>query len=260
MNDDAKPSHPNVAWRGLWRDPEFVRGAQDMSGVAVGIAAWGLVTGVAMANSGMGVGLALLMSLTVFAGSAQLATVPLIASGAPLWVIWGTALCINLRFVIFSAAWRPYLMQYTLGQRLLLSYFTADMNTVVFMKRFPQPGYAPEHWPYFWGMSLTNWGAWQVASLAGIFLSTSIPPTWGLGFAGALALFGLTCSLLTTRSTWVTAGVAAIAALASYALPFKLHIVVAIAAAVSAGLLLDSSSKISTNASRVNDDSEKGAS
>ena len=30
------------------------------------------------------------------------------AQGAPLWVIWATAFCVNLRFIIFSAGWRPY--------------------------------------------------------------------------------------------------------------------------------------------------------
>mgnify|MGYP003349061679 CR=1 FL=1 len=41
-----------------------------------------------------------------------------------------------------------------------------------------------------------------------------------------LALFGLICSLLVSRSTWVSAAVAACAAVAAYALPFKLNIVV----------------------------------
>ena len=243
MTDELRSPSLWGATKRLWRHPDFRQGARDMSGVALGIAAWGLVTGVAMANSGMGLGLAVLMSLTVFAGSAQLATMPLIASGAPLWVIWGTALCVNLRFVIFSATWRPYVMRYSRRQRILMSYFTADMNTVVFMKRFPHPGSAPagSQWAYFWGMSLINWGSWQVASLLGIALSTSIPSAWGLGFAGTLALFGLSCSLLTTRSTWVSAGVAASAALAAFALPFKLHMVVAIAAAVSLGLVMDAS-------------------
>ena len=57
-----------TAWP--WRHPEYRRGAKDMVGIALGIAAWGLVTGVAMVNSGMGVGLALMMLLLVFAGSA----------------------------------------------------------------------------------------------------------------------------------------------------------------------------------------------
>ena len=47
--------------------PEFRIGASEMWPQAPGMAAWGLMTGVAMANSGMGLGAALLMTLTVFA-------------------------------------------------------------------------------------------------------------------------------------------------------------------------------------------------
>jgi predicted branched-subunit amino acid permease len=214
-------------------------GAREMSGIALGISAWGLVTGVAMVDSGMGVPLALLMSLIVFAGTAQLATMPLIAAGAPVWVVWATAVCINLRFVIFSATWRPYFAGYPLGQRLRLAYFTADLNYVLFMRRFPQPKPAPEQLPYFWGGCLTNWLAWQVSSLLGIFLADRVPTHWGIGFAGTLALLGLTCSLLNDRATWITAAVAGCAAVAAYAMPLKLNIVVAIAAAVAVGLLID---------------------
>lgn len=210
-----------------------------MSGIALGIAAWGLVTGVAMIDSGMGMPLALLMSLVVFAGTAQLATMPLIAAGAPVWVVWATALCINLRFVIFSATWRPYFAGYPLRQRLRLAYFTADLNYVLFMRRFPQPRPAPEQLPYFWGGCLTNWLSWQLSSLLGIFLADRVPAKWGVGFAGTLALLGLTCSLLTDRATWITAAVAGCAAVAAYAMPLKLNIVVAIAAAVAVGLLID---------------------
>ena len=39
--------------RALLRDPHFRRGARDMLDFAPGIAAWGLVTGVAMAKSGL---------------------------------------------------------------------------------------------------------------------------------------------------------------------------------------------------------------
>ena len=42
-----------------WRHPEYRRGAREMVGISLGIAAWGLVTGVAMIKSGMGLGLAL---------------------------------------------------------------------------------------------------------------------------------------------------------------------------------------------------------
>jgi predicted branched-subunit amino acid permease len=158
-----------------WRHPEYRRGAREMVGISLGIAAWGLVTGVAMIKSGMGLGLALMMSLMVFAGTAQLAAVPLIAAGAPIWVVWATALCLNLRFVIFSAQWRPYFKHLPRKQRALLSYFTADLNYVLFMRRFPEAKPAPEQLPYFWGGVSVNAGSWHVASLLGIFLGNHVP-------------------------------------------------------------------------------------
>lgn len=74
-----------------------------MTAISLGIGAWGLVAGVAMVKAGLGLPLAITMSPLVFAGSAQLASLPLIAQGAPLWVIWATAFCVNPRFVIFGA-------------------------------------------------------------------------------------------------------------------------------------------------------------
>jgi predicted branched-subunit amino acid permease len=210
-----------------------------MTEISPGIAAWALITGVAMAKSGMGLALAVTMSLFVYAGTAQLAALPLIASGAPIWVVWATAICINLRFVIFSAQWRMYFGGLPRAQRMMLGYFTADLNYVIFMRRFPEPKPAPEQVPYFWGGIATNWPSWQVPSLIGIFLGDSIPTSWGLGFAGTMALLGLTCALLVDRASLVAAAVAGCAAVAAYALPLKLNVLVAIAAAVAIGLMLD---------------------
>ena len=53
-------------------------GAVEMSLVCLGIAAWGLVTGVAMVKASLSVPLALMMSLMAFRGSVRLAAVPLI--------------------------------------------------------------------------------------------------------------------------------------------------------------------------------------
>ena len=65
------------------RHPAFRLAITDMAGTSLGIAAWGMVTGVAMVKSGMSVSLAIFMSLLVYAGSAQLAVIPLLATGAP---------------------------------------------------------------------------------------------------------------------------------------------------------------------------------
>jgi predicted branched-subunit amino acid permease len=100
-------SESSAAAPTLWLHPEFRRGAREMAGVALGISAWGMVAGVAMANSSLGTAWAVVMSLVVFSGTGQIASLPLLGSGAPPWVVWATVLCVNLRFVIFSLQWRP---------------------------------------------------------------------------------------------------------------------------------------------------------
>jgi predicted branched-subunit amino acid permease len=146
---------------------------------------------------------------------------------------------VNLRFVIFSAQWRPYLIHLPGWKRVRLAYFTADLNTVMFMRRFPKPAPDEQQLPYFWGGTMLNWLAWQTASVLGIVFAHQIPPSWQIGFAGTMALLGIACSLLVGRAGWLAAAVAGCAALASHALPLKLNIVVAIAAAVAVALLLD---------------------
>ena len=166
------------------RHPLFRQGVADMLGPAVGVGAWGLVTGVAMVKSGMSVPMALLMSLLVYAGSAQLAVIPLLAVGAPLWVVWLTAACVNLRFVIFSSMWRGYFLPPPLRQRLTIGYFSGGVIFVAFMKRFPEPQPGPGGGGYFWGGASVNWGAWQIASIAGSGLAQGSPQAWGRGVGG----------------------------------------------------------------------------
>ena len=227
------------ASRELLADPHFRRGAADMLPMLPGVAAWGLVTGVAMVKSGLSVPLALLMTLFVYAGTSQLAALPLMAVGAPIWVVLMTGFVVNLRFLIYSAQWRWYFGGLPRATRLWLGYLAADLNYALFLRAWPEPRPAPGQVPYFIGGVVVVWLGWQLPAVVGIVAADAIPPQWGLGFAGTLALIGLTCTLLVDRATWVCAAVAALAAVAAYALPYKLHIVVAVAAAVATGLMMD---------------------
>jgi predicted branched-subunit amino acid permease len=226
-----------------FRHPEFMVGVREMAAVGPGIAAWGVMTGVAMVKSGLSLGAVLFMAVFVFAGSSQLAALPLFAAGAPMWVILATAFCVNLRFIVFSVHLRPYVMHLPFLHRLMKAYLFADLNYVLFIKRFPEPSTNPggrsARDAYWTGSGVTGWLIWVISSIVGVALAASVPTAWGLGFAGTLALLGLMCSLATSTLRMVAAGVAGAAAVAAYALPLKLNILVAIAAAVAAGLLLE---------------------
>ncbi len=229
--------------RSNYLHPEFRQGALASLGLAPGIAAWGLMTGVAMMKSGMSAIEAVLMSVIVFAGSSQLAAIPLLVAGAPIWVILATGFCVNLRFVVFSAHLRPYLMRLPLWQRLISGYLTTDLTYVLFTQRFPRPdGDAAElgaQQAYLAGNCGVTWAAWVGCSLLGVALANFVPMAWGLGFAGILALLGILCSLASDRRRLVSAGVAGVVAVLAVALPFKLNILLAIAAAVAVCLTLE---------------------
>lgn len=225
------------------RHPLFWVGAREMAGVSVGLTAWAFMVGVTMVKSGMTVGAAVAMSLLVFAGSAQLAAIPLIAVGAPLWVIWATAFCVNLRFVVFSLHLRDYFMFLPRARRMYLGYFTGDVTYVLFTRRFPKPAETRRQrraqMAYLWGGNVCNWMAWQSMSLLGIFMGAALPERWGLEFAGTLALLAVTCSLAATRLRVLAALLAAAAAVAVAGLPYRLNIVTAIAVAVALTLLVE---------------------
>ena len=225
--------------QGVVRHAAFWQGVRDMLGTMPGVAAWGLVTGVAMVKSGLSVPLSVFMTLAVYAGSAQLSVLPLLAAGAPLWVVWFTAICVNLRFVILSSLWRSFFDHLSLRHRLALGYFSGDVLFVTFMKRYPVAEKSPDQVPFFWGAATTNWVVWQVSSLLGIVLANVIPLTWGLGFAGVLALMGVMYSMLKDTATSLAALVACAAAVAAFSLPLKLNILAAIAAAVAVGLVME---------------------
>ena len=229
--------------RSIHRHAEFREGMRATSSVAPGIAAWGLMTGVAMVKSGMSVIEATAMTLLVYAGSSQLAAIPLIVAGAPAWVIWATGFCVNLRFVVFSLHLRPHMMHMPRWRRLVNGFLTADLTYAVFTSRFPQPAADPAgrlaQESFLAGNYFVTWVAWTGASLAGIALGNLIPTTWGLGFAGVLCLVGILCSLANTPLRVLAAVVAGAAAVAAYALPLKLNIVAAITVAVLACFWLE---------------------
>ena len=227
----------------LRHHPAFREGMRDVSPQAPGIAAWGLMTGVAMVKSGMSVFEAVAMTLLVFAGSAQLAATPLMIAGAPVWVILATAFCVNLRFVVFSLHLRDYLMHLPRVRRLWHGYLCGDITYVLFVRRYPQPGQNAaerlEREAWLTGNYGLNWLSWISASLVGIVLANFIPTHWGLGFAGILCLLAIQCSLASSRLRVLAAVVAGAVAVAAYALPLKLNIVVAIGVAVAASLSLE---------------------
>jgi predicted branched-subunit amino acid permease len=217
----------------------FKDGVRTISPTLTAMFSWGLVTGIAMSKSVLTVPQALAMSLLVYAGSAQLAVLPLLAVKLPIWTVLLTAAMVNMRFVIFSVGLAPHFSYLPLRRRLLLGYFNGDLVYLLFQKKSFATGYVPGKQAYFWGMSLASWVTWQVSSIIGILLASLFPDSWDLDLAGTLALIPIMISAIVSRSTLVAVIVAGIVALLADALPYRLALPLAVLAALAAGSVAD---------------------
>jgi predicted branched-subunit amino acid permease len=199
---------------------------------------WGLVTGVAMVKSGLTESAAVWMTLLVYAGSAQLTSLPLIAADAPLWLIFAAGCIVNLRFLIFSAALQPYFQSLPWYKRLGYGYFTTDMAFVLFMPRFGDDklkGTALQR-AFFLATIVPGWITWQTSSLLGIALGSLVPVSWSLDFAAVLALMAITIPLANSRPMFVSMLAAGITAWIGQGLPLRLGLLVAVVAGIITGI------------------------
>ena len=204
-----------------------------------GIAAWGLVVGIAMVKSGLTVPQSLGMTLLVFAGSAQLASLPLIAAQAPIWVIFATALVVNLRFVIFSALLGPHFAHLPWKQRFYLGYISGDLTVALFLQRYPTLAPVAGKLSYLKGLMYPNWFAWQIGSIIGIFLGSAVPAEWGLGFAGTLAILCIMVPLMINNAALCGVLVAGAISVLAYDLPYKLGLLLAVLVGMVTAMVIE---------------------
>ena len=219
----------------LWRE-----GVRSGMPTLFGIAAWGVVVGVAMVKSGMSIMQALGMTLFVFAGTAQLAVLPLIAADAPVLMVFVTALVINLRFVIFSAILAPHFAHLPWRTRLVLGYTAGDLTVALFLQRFPSEAPARGKLSFLRGLLYPNWAAWQIGSYIGIFLGAAVPAEWGLGFAGILAMLCIMVPLMHSVASVCGVLIAGLTGVLAHGLPYKLGLLLAVIVGMLSALAIES--------------------
>jgi predicted branched-subunit amino acid permease len=217
----------------------FRRGMRELLPFGPGVFAWGLVTGIAMAKSGLTVPQALGMSLLAYAGSAQLAALPLMAAFAPLWLVTLTAVIVNLRFVVYAMVLRRHLARLSINTRLWLGYLTGDVMFVRYSTLLAQEPEYPQRVAYFAGGAAANWLIWQAASIIGILSAGAIPTEWGLELAGTLALVALLVPLCRERAALAGVLTAGLVAVLAHGLPLRLGLLLAIVTGCALAITLE---------------------
>jgi 4-azaleucine resistance transporter AzlC len=149
-----------------------------------------------------------LMSLLVFAGSAQLAMVTLYAGGAAAITIVLTALILNLRHILYGLSADRQLERDEQPRRSIVAFFLTD-ETYGITTREWQAGRGSA--AFMLGTGLGLYVAFAVATLAGILFGSLIPniEESGIDFIFPLSFLALLVPLLRSRLQLAVAVIAA---------------------------------------------------
>ncbi|MBE0626047.1 MAG: AzlC family ABC transporter permease [Burkholderiales bacterium] len=219
--------------------PQFSAAFKACLPVLPGVLAFGTISGVAMVAAGMPYYLAILMSVLVYAGNSQLAALQLVSSGSPLVVAILAALVINLRFSIYSLSIAPHLAAAGPRWRPLLSYILSDNGYVLSLRGYERPmGAADKVWYYF-GCCAAIWITWQIGTLTGVLLGARIPAAWHLEFSILLTFLGIVVPTIRDRAVAAAACAAGITAVIAWPLPLRLGLLLAAAAGIATGMLVE---------------------
>ncbi|MBN1583654.1 MAG: AzlC family ABC transporter permease [Anaerolineae bacterium] len=117
--------------------PEWLGGLAQASPIVMGYIPIGFAFGVLAQKAGLSTWNAVLMSLLVYAGSAQLIAVGLFATGASPVSVIVTTFVVNLRHLLMSAALSPYLRRWRAHELAAFAYHLTDETFAVHSMRFP---------------------------------------------------------------------------------------------------------------------------
>ena len=207
----------------------YWQGARDGAPFIFVVSPFAMLFGVVSAEAGLNVFEALAFSVVVIAGAAQFTALQLLQDNAPTFVALASALAVNLRMAMYSAALTPHLGAAPFWQRGLIAYFLVDQTyacSVMAYERNKGWGLAQKT-AYFFGTMTPVCPMWYVMTLVGAWAGTAIPPDYALDFAVPITFIALTAPMLRTAAHRAAALVSVLMALGFAWLPFNLGLMVA---------------------------------
>jgi 4-azaleucine resistance transporter AzlC len=218
----------------------FTAGARDTLPMLIGAAPFGVIFGTLVASGPLHLWHGQLMSLIVFAGSAQFIALGLVAGHASFAVIWATTFVVNLRHVLYSATLAPYVAHLPARWRWALGGLLTDEVFAVAWAhyRLHPPGSVGPY--YFLGSGLSMYLNWQLWTLAGLLFGAAFPglQSLGLDFAMVATFIAIVVPQLVALRYLAAAVTAGALAFFWQAWPYKLGLLAAVFAGVAVGVLL----------------------
>ncbi|ASM73258.1 MULTISPECIES: AzlC family ABC transporter permease [Roseobacteraceae] len=215
----------------------FWRGIRDSAPFTLVAGPFALLFGVLATEAGLNLFEVMTFSLAVIAGAAQFTALQLMQENAPTVVVIISALAVNLRVAMYSAALTPYLGRAPMWQRVFAAYLLVDQSYALSHQKFEtEPAMTvPERMAYYMGTCMLVMSVWYGASLAGAIIGNALPPQIPIDFALPIAFLAMVAPAMRTLPHVIAAFTAVVVSLFAAAVPWSLGLVIAGAAGMIAG-------------------------
>lgn len=194
------------------REESFMQGVKDCVPTLLGYLSIGLAAGVVGKTSGLSIAEITLMSMLIYAGSAQFIFAGMIAAQGSATAIVFTIFFVNLRHLLLSAALSPYFRHLTPLKNMLIGSLLTDETFGVAINQRTNNKFISEKWMH--GLNITAYLNWILANMIGAFFGQWIttPHNFGLDFALPAMFIGLLVLLTVSRSKVIVDIIVAISA------------------------------------------------
>ncbi len=198
---------------------------------------FGLLFGVVSVDAGLDLWQVAGFSTFVLAGASQFTAVQLMLDNASVIVVIISALTVNLRLAMYSAALVPWLGAASPKERGLIAYLLVDQTYGIAIQHYEQNPKLrlDQRLAYFFGASAAMCLPWIAAGLIGARIGKVIPETWALDFAIPITFLAMIAPMVRKLAHLAAVVVSILASLVFSFLPSGLGLLIAAPLAMMAG-------------------------
>ncbi|WP_299969849.1 AzlC family ABC transporter permease [uncultured Roseobacter sp.] len=220
---------PSTTPKTRTRASAYWKGLADGAPFLLVVMPFATLFGVLATEAGLNVLETLLFSAMVFAGAAQFTALQLMQENAPTLVVLASALAVNLRVAMYSAALTPWIGAAPLWQRAIAAYFIVDQSYACSVMQFEkEPGMTiPQRMAYFIGVLTFIVPLWYICTGFGAVVGTQIPDSWALDFALPITFLAMVAPMLRSAPHVIAALVGIVVSLLAAGVPYSLGLIIA---------------------------------
>lgn len=202
---------------------------------------FGLLFGVVSTEAGLDLAQVMGFAVLVLAGASQFTAVQLLGDHTPALVVIVSALAVNLRMAMYSAAMVPWLGAASPRAKGVLAYALIDQTYALAVQHYEaNPRLRlDQRLGYFLGAALVCCLPWVAACALGFTLGRAIPESWALDFALPITFLAMVAPMLRSAAHVAAAAVSILGALLCAGLPSGMGVLLTAPVAMAVGALVE---------------------